>query len=79
MNLTKELIKKIFPYSNLETVETLIPFLNKYMQQYEISTYPRVCHFLAQAGHESSSFNRFSEMYDGKASEYFKRYDFRKD
>ena len=79
MNLTKEVLKKIFPYADLTNLEQLTPWLNKYMQEHKINTYPRVCHFLAQAGHESSSFNRFSEMYDGKASEYFKKYEFRSD
>jgi len=79
MNLTKEILKKIFPYADLTNLEQLTPWLNKYMQEHQINTYNRVCHFLAQAGHESSSFNRFSEMYNGNAKEYFKKYDFRKD
>jgi len=79
MNLTKEILKKIFPYADLTNLEQLTPWLNKYMQEHQINTYNRVCHFLAQAGHESSSFNRFSEMYNGNAKEYFKKYDYRKD
>jgi putative chitinase len=67
--LTKEMIKKIAPNSKEEIIGPLVDYLNKYLPKYEVSTYLRVCHFLAQAAHEAASFRTLREYASGAAYE----------
>lgn len=67
--ITKDMIKKLAPTSKDEIVDPMIGFLNQYMPKYEVNTYLRVCHFLAQAAHESASFRTLEEYADGSAYE----------
>lgn len=67
--LTKEQIKKIAPNSKEEIITPLVDYLNKYMPNYEVNNYLRVCHFLAQAAHESASFRTLQEYASGSAYE----------
>lgn len=67
--ITKEMIKKIAPNSKEEIIGPLVDYLNKYLPKYEVSTYLRVCHFLAQAAHEAASFRTLREYASGAAYE----------
>lgn len=67
--ITKTMIKAIAPNSKDEIVNPMVEYLNKYMPTYEVNTYLRVCHFLAQAAHESASFRTLEEYADGSAYE----------
>lgn len=67
--LTKDLIKKIAPNSKNEIIEPMVQYLNQYMPKYEVNTYLRICHFLAQAAHESASFRTLEEYASGAAYE----------
>ena len=67
--ITKEMIKAIAPASKNAVVDPLIQYLNKYMDKYEVNTYLRICHFLAQAAHESDSFKTLEEYASGAAYE----------
>lgn len=69
--ITREIIKKIAPTSKDEIVGPLVGYLNKYMpdEKYQINTYLRVCHFLAQAAHEAASFKTLEEYASGAAYE----------
>ena len=67
--ITREMIKKIAPNSKDEIINPLVGYLNKYMPKYEVNTYLRVCHFLAQAAHESASFRTLEEYASGAAYE----------
>ena len=67
--ITREMIKAIAPNSKEEIVRPLVEFLNKHMNKYEVNTYLRVCHFIAQAAHESASFRTLEEYADGSAYE----------
>lgn len=69
--ITREMIKKIAPNSKDEIVGPLVGYLNKYMpdEKYQVNTYLRVCHFLAQAAHEAASFKTLEEYASGAAYE----------
>lgn len=63
------MIKKIAPNSKEEIIGPLVGYLNKYLPKYEVTTYLRVCHFLAQAAHEAASFQTLKEYASGSAYE----------
>lgn len=65
------MIKKIAPNSKEEIIGPLVGYLNKYMpdEKYQVNTYLRVCHFLAQAAHEAASFRTLREYASGAAYE----------
>ena len=67
--ITKEMLKAIAPASRDTVVDPLIENLNKYFPKYEVNSWLRVCHFLAQAAHESDSFKTLEEYASGKAYE----------
>lgn len=63
------MLKAIAPNSKNEIIDPLVTYLNKYMPKYEVNNYLRVCHFLAQAAHESASFRTLEEYASGTAYE----------
>ena len=67
--LTKQQIKQIAPNAKEEIIGPLVGYLNHYMPIYEVNTYLRVCHFLAQAAHEAASFRTLEEYASGAAYE----------
>lgn len=67
--ITKEQLKQIAPNSKDVIIDPLVKYLNLYMPRYEVNSYLRVCHFLAQAAHESDSFRTLEEYASGKAYE----------
>lgn len=67
--ITREMIKAIAPNSKEEIIGPLVGYLNMYMPKYEVNTYLRVCHFLAQAAHEAASFRTLEEYASGAAYE----------
>ena len=62
-------LKYMAPTAKDEVINPLVIYLNKYMPQYEVNSYLRVCHFLAQAAHESASFRTLEEYASGAAYE----------
>lgn len=67
--ITKEIIKKLCPQAKDTIVNDLVKYLNIYMPKYQVNTYLRVCHFLAQAAHESAHFTTLEEFASGAAYE----------
>jgi putative chitinase len=57
------------PNANVERVDEIFPYLVSGMEQYEINTYLRECHFIAQLAHESGEFRYMEELASGKAYE----------
>lgn len=55
--ITEEQFKKLFPRANVKFVEVF----NKLLPKYNINTLERLCSFLAQCGHESAMFTKFTE------------------
>jgi len=67
--ITKQQIKQIAPNSKEEIIGPLVGYLNLHMPKYEVNTYLRVCHFIAQAAHEAASFRTLEEYASGAAYE----------
>lgn len=67
--ITKELIKKISPKANDTIAEDLAIYFNKHFDKYELNTKLRICHFLAQAAHETDGFKTLEEYASGAAYE----------
>lgn len=68
MNLTAQEIAKATG-STLENAEKFRPYLNKYMEKYEINTPNRILAFLSQVGTESGSLKYTQEIASGSAYE----------
>lgn len=54
-------LKEIMPAATTENINKYLNPLNEKMPEFEINTALRVCHFIAQIGHESGSFKYSSE------------------
>lgn len=67
--ITKEILLQIAPHANLTYVDDLAKYLNVYMPQYEVNTFLRICHFIAQCAHESDGFKTMTEYASGKEYE----------
>lgn len=67
--ITKEILKKIAPSAKDSIITDLEKYFDKYLDKYEVNTYLRVCHFLAQCAHESASFQTLEEYASGSAYE----------
>jgi len=67
--ITKEMLKQIAPNSKDSIINDLVKYLNIHMPKYDVDTFLRVCHFLAQAAHESASFRTLEEYASGAAYE----------
>lgn len=59
ISLTEEIIKNIFPHN--KNPKEIAESLNLILPKYDIDTKNRIASFLAQCGHESGEFNRFTE------------------
>lgn len=78
MEITAELLKSIAsPKGKMVIIGDVAKYLNKYMDKYEVNTYLRICHFLAQATHECDGYNTLREYWG--PTEAQKRYEGRKD
>lgn len=68
--ITPEILFKVFPKCNKDLVKALLPFLNQYLPAFGIDAKIEVCHFFAQAGHETDSFKVLIEYASGKDYEH---------
>lgn len=67
--ITKELLKQLAPLSKDKIITDLEKYFDKWLSKSSINTYLRVCHFLAQCGHESDQFKTLEEYASGSAYE----------
>ena len=67
--ITKEILRKIAPNAKESIIADLEKYFDKHMADYNVDTYLRVCHFLAQCAHESASFRTLEEYASGVAYE----------
>lgn len=70
MIITADLLKQIAPASkktNYKLLPDLAEWMNYWFPKYEIDTKGELCHFIAQAAHESDSFNTLEEYASGDA------------
>jgi len=59
--LTASQLKEIMPAATTANINKYLSSLNEKMPEFEINTVLRVCHFIAQIGHESGNFKYSSE------------------
>lgn len=64
MEITKQQLLAIMPNARTRA-DVFLPYLNRYMAKYGISTRMRVCHFLAQIAHESGELRYTKELASG--------------
>ena len=67
--ITKEMLRKLAPTAKEDIITHLAQHLDEQLAKYGIDSYLRVCHFLAQAAHESASFRTLEEYASGAAYE----------
>jgi len=67
--ITDKILKQIYPYSTLSNRLKYLPYFNKYLNQYEITTPIRLWSYFAQIGHESGQLNYSEELASGQAYE----------
>lgn len=67
--ITLDMLKKLAPKGNAKILSELAAHLDTYLPKYEVNTYLRLCHFIAQAAHESAGFKTLEEYASGAAYE----------
>ena len=67
--LTKEMVKKIAPRAKDDIVDGVVKYFNIHASKYGVTNYLRICHWVAQAAHESDSFRTLEEYASGAAYE----------
>lgn len=67
--ITKEMLRQLAPRANDAIITHLAENLDAQLSIYGINTYLRICHFLAQAAHESAGFKVLEEYASGAAYE----------
>lgn len=72
MIITEDILKAIAPASKRSKYMLIAPLaynMNYWFPLFNIDTKGEICHFLAQAAHETDSFNTLTEYASGKAYE----------
>lgn len=69
MKITNDQLKIAYPNSTQANRDKYLPFLNQYMEEYEINNEDRLAAFLAQIGHESAELRYVEEIASGSAYE----------
>ena len=67
--ITSNLLRKLCPSSKQDIIDGVALYLNQYAKDYDLINDLRMCHFLAQAAHESAHFMKLDEYASGLAYE----------
>lgn len=67
--ISEQQLAQVYPFATQFKISLFLPFLNQYMDAYEINTQNRQAAFLAQIGHESGQLHYTEEIASGKAYE----------
>jgi len=67
--ITENQLNLIYPNSTKQNRDKYLPYLNQYMEEYEINNAERIAAFLAQIGHESAQLKYSEEIASGSAYE----------
>lgn len=67
MELTYDILKAVDKFVTKRNADLYLPWLNKYMPRFGITSRLRVCHFLAQVLHESGHLRYSREIASGAA------------
>ena len=62
-------LSKVYLEAPLERIQKFLPLLDITFDKFQINTPLRICHFLAQVGHESGQFRYLKELASGEAYE----------
>jgi putative chitinase len=71
--ITVEQLRTISPNAHEDILEGIVPYLNKYLDQYQVNTELRLIHFLGQTAEESAGYRTLVEY--GNGEEYEGRRD----
>jgi putative chitinase len=69
MIITSSLLRKLCPSGKQDIIDGVALYLNQYAKDYDLINDLRMCHFLAQAAHESAHFMTLEEYASGLAYE----------
>ena len=69
MIITELQLKQIYPFSSQKNRAKYLPFLNKYLPEYGITTPARLQAYMAQSGHEDGQLRYCEEIASGAAYE----------
>lgn len=69
MKITKEMLDTLCPQGKDSITGPVAEFFNKHADTYGVNTALRICHFIAQAAHESAHFMTLEEYASGAAYE----------
>lgn len=69
MQITNKLLRRLCPTAKQDIIDDVAYYFNKHASAYDVTTENRICHFFAQAAHESAHFQTLSEYADGSAYE----------
>lgn len=69
MQLTLEILKKIYTEADVKNIQKFVGFLNQTLVEFDINTPQRIRMFLAQIGHESGQLRYVEELASGEAYE----------
>lgn len=67
--ITELTLKQIYPFSTSQNRFKYLPYFNKYLNEYEITTLIRLWSYFAQIGHESAQLRYSEEIANGNAYE----------
>jgi N-acetylmuramoyl-L-alanine amidase len=67
--ISKQQLQEIMPHATKSNINKYLGPLNETMKKYNINTYLRITHFIAQLAHESGSFRYSEEIASGAAYE----------
>jgi putative chitinase len=67
--ISVQILSEVFPKSDIGLVNQLVPHLQNQLPHFLIDSPLEVCHFLAQAAHETDDFNSLTEYASGASYE----------
>lgn len=70
--LTEAQLEEIFPNTNKERIKNVVDAINKYSNEFELTTKDKMAHFLAQIGTETAGLEKLTESSNYSAKSIFK-------
>jgi putative chitinase len=69
VEITSQMLMSIAPQGNINVIDGIVPFLNKYLPDYGIDTLLRLDHFCGQSAEETAGFRTLVEYASGNEYE----------
>ena len=70
MQITSRLLRRLCPTAKQDIIDDVAAYFNKHAAAYDITTEDRICHFFAQAAHESAHFQTLRNSQSGDGRRY---------